>query len=211
MTVETVVYKGIRFRRYPDAKQQSDQRYYTPGIADRQAGVKRLHEEIWMDVWGQRIPPDFHVHHVDHDYSNNDPLNLVCIPKADHLKHHGQSPRSDRQVEWWAECQQRAAAWHGSPDGIAWHRQQGRRSWEGRQPVAATCEQCGEDFQSLQPGRFCSNKCKTARRLATGTDNETRACAWCGSPFTVNKYTPIKCCSRSCGTSLMHANRRAAV
>ena len=34
-------------------------------------------------------PKIYHIHHIDHDHSNNDIENLQCLTKEEHLKHHG--------------------------------------------------------------------------------------------------------------------------
>ena len=94
MSAETIVFRGIKFRRYPDAPGRTERRYYTPGIADRQRGVKRLHEEIWLAAnGGGPIPSGHHVHHRDHDTLNNHPSNLEVIPDDEHLAHHGAAQR----------------------------------------------------------------------------------------------------------------------
>jgi hypothetical protein len=90
--VEVITYKGIRFRRYPDAANWPERSYYTPGIADRQKGAKRLHEEIWMDANGP-IPEGAHIHHADHDPLNNDPGNLLCLTEEEHAEEHRESGR----------------------------------------------------------------------------------------------------------------------
>ena len=198
--VETVIYKGIKFRRYPDSPHFADRNYFTPGIADKARGTRRLHKEIWMDANGAQIPDGHHVHHLDHDTSNNAPDNLALISASDHLEHHGKQPRSEAQLEWWREYQARAVEWHGSPAGRAWHSEHGKRTWEGREPVAATCEQCGSRYESLIPKRFCSNACKSAWRRDSGLDNIDRPCARCGTAFPVNRYSKQKYCSRSCSS-----------
>jgi len=47
-----IVHNGTKFRRYPESKRRNDRVYFTPGIADRQRGVRRLHEELWIEHHG---------------------------------------------------------------------------------------------------------------------------------------------------------------
>lgn len=203
--VEIVEFQGVKFRRYPDSDRWADRVYFTPGIADKQRGVHRLHEEIWMAANGP-IPDGHHIHHVDHDPLNNDPSNLACITSDEHKHHHANDPQvaARRLEDEWQEHLEQirplAAAWHSSPEGLKWHSEHGKKSWEGREPKPAVCEQCGRVFESLMPGRFCSNACKSAWRRDSGLDNEERACELCGSPFTVNRYSRARFCSRSCGS-----------
>ena len=208
--VTLVVFNGIRFRRYPDAKQASDRLYFTPGIADRQRGVKRLHEEIWMSLHGP-IPEGHHVHHADHDALNNDPTNLICITAQAHRDHHAadehakERKRTDEWLDRLAAIRPLAAAWHSSEEGKAWHAEHGRRTWEARTLIAQVCEQCGAEFENKSKARFCSNTCKTAWRYHAGIDNEIRTCEYCGADMSVNKYSPRRFCGRSCAAKHQHA------
>jgi hypothetical protein len=44
--------------------------------------------ELGYDIEG------LHVHHIDHDRSNNDPSNLMVMDAEEHLSHHGNIPNS---------------------------------------------------------------------------------------------------------------------
>ena len=194
--VEAVRYKGIVFRRYPDSERWSDSQYFTPGPKDKQNGVGRLHQEIYKAVHGP-IPDGHHVHHADHNPSNNHPDNLVLLPGPEHLSHHAK-PGTPEHME---HMRSLAAEWHRSPEGRAWHAEHGRQSWQDRQPITVTCEQCGNSYETRKSGgtRFCSNNCKTKSRKQSGVDDEIRLCAWCGQQFQVDKYAKAATCSRSCG------------
>jgi predicted Zn-ribbon and HTH transcriptional regulator len=203
MESESVVFNGITYRRYPESKRRSDALYFTPNGTHRAKGVGRLHEEIWKAANGP-IPDGYHVHHVDHDALNNSLDNLACIPKREHIDHHAEERKTAGRYqtpEWLAHldsARAKASEWHGSPEGIEWHRENGRQAWVGREPVLAVCDQCGKTFDSLMPGRFCSNKCKSAWRRDSGVDDVERQCVRCGQVFTVNKYSKKSHCSRSC-------------
>lgn len=195
----------MTFRRYPESIRRSDRVYFTPGAADRSKGARRLHEEIWIEANGS-IPKGHHIHHVDHDPLNNEPANLACILAADHHRHHAESEESKERFaseEWQAHLSKirpLAAVWHSSPEGTEWHRRHGRDVAATRPLLAGTCEKCGDAFLSKKPERFCSNKCKSAWRRSAGLDNIERQCEWCGDAFTVNKYSKVKFCSRSCSS-----------
>lgn len=206
--VEVVTFRGIRFRRYPNSAHESDRRYFTPGIGDKQRGYKRLHEEVWMHANGvTEVPDGFHVHHIDHDHSNNDPRNLRIVPAAEHTSYHQRKrlecPDAYRsQLDHLERIRPQAAEWHRSDAGREWHREHGRRTWEGREYVEKSCEQCGDSYEtrSTHGGeRFCSNKCKSAWRRDSGVDDVDRTCAVCGIVFRINKYSRAKNCSRQCG------------
>jgi hypothetical protein len=207
MQSETIVFNGIRFRRYPESKLRSARVYFTPGMADKLNGFGTLHQEIWKSAHGP-IPDGFHIHHIDHDPLNNSIDNLTCMSEREHHQHHGRSESQQmrlRSPEWLdhlADLRVLAAGWHSTPEGIEWHKAHGAATWQNRVKRSGTCEQCGDAFASLKPLRFCSNKCKSAWRRDTGMDDETRMCGLCGTEFTVNKYARKNYCSRSCASKV---------
>lgn len=210
--VESIRYNGIIYRRYPDAQQHSDRVYYVAGIGDRQRGYKRLHEDIWRAHNGD-IPTGHHIHHADHDPDNNNPDNLICLTAQAHQDYHADDRRgwcSEERAEHLAAIRPKAAEWHRSDVGRAWHVEHGRTVWARREPDAHTCEQCGTEYDTLSKHggeRFCSNKCKSAWRRAAGLDDEQRACECCAAPFVVNRYSKVRFCSRS--HAIKHTARRS--
>lgn len=71
-----------------------------------------------------------------------------------------------------------------------------------REKIELTCEWCGSDYKcATRRGneRFCSAKCLSAERRASGIDDEDRICEFCGGPFRVNRYEGVRFCTRSCG------------
>lgn len=213
---EIVVYRGIKFRRYPDAKQWSDRNYYTPGIAARKAGVGYLHREIYKDRFGE-IPAGYDVHHKDNNPLNNDPDNLECIEHGEHLRLHAATLSQERRAAMRENLLKRAVPkareWHGSGEGREWHRQHAKRFEFGKfEPVERTCDQCGQVFEAqIGHSRFCSNKCKSAFRRASGADNEIRQCEQCGCEFSVNHYSKTTCCSRACAGRMRWSRKRASL
>lgn len=202
-SVDTIEYRGVTFRRYPDSERWADRMYFTPGSGDRQRGVGRLHQEIWKTEHGE-IPPGHHVHHKDEDPLNNEPGNLVCLPGEDHRAEHV-PPRGvvpPQLVAHHAEALVKAAKWHRSEAGRVWHREHGQRTWEGREPRQVACEWCGDWFSTKDrklDTRFCSNKHRAYARKASGVDDEDRVCAGCGKTFSINRYAKASACSRRCG------------
>lgn len=209
-----LVYKGITFRRYPDAKRRADQVYFTPGIADRERGVQRLHQEIWKDAHDvEKIPAGYHVHHEDENPFNNDPANLVLVDGSNHLAAHARTEKWREARKAWEKAGQDAArAWHGTPEGLEFHRQLGVKVWEQTEEREFTCEQCGNVFltRTVQDKvRFCSNNCKSKARRVSGVDDEERTCPVCGDTFTINRYVKTAHCSRKCSAVTAQAKRDA--
>lgn len=217
-TNEIIIYKGIKFYRYPESDQHAHRSYYTPGIGDKQRGVDYLHREIWKDHNNvDEIPDGYHVHHSDHNPLNNDPENLVLVDAVEHLTYH-MGKRFDNLLAF-AESAQHleqirplAAKWHGSEAGRKWHSEHGVRVWKAREAHELKCEHCDSVYETKSKHgneRFCSNKCKSAWRRDAGIDDVQRQCAYCGESFTVNKYSKKRCCGRNCASSLRWSERAA--
>jgi HNH endonuclease len=210
---ESVIFNGITFRRYPDSANWAERMYFTPGGSHRERGVGRLHQEVWKGANGP-IPEGYHVHHKDENPLNNDPSNLECLPGEDHHARHlttrvYQTPRRLAHLD---EIRPLAAEWHRGEQGRAWHREHGRRTWDGREPATYACEQCGAAFESRASqghSRFCSAYCRHRARLASGVDDEMRACESCGAAFQVNKYLRKRFCTRSCASRFSRRQRAA--
>lgn len=205
---DTITYKGIAFRRYPDAKQRTDRVYYTPNGTLRAQGVRRLHEEIWIDHNGP-IPEGCHIHHKDGDPLNNAADNLEAVPVAEHMRHHHAGQCSPAKAEHLERIRPLTKEWHGSEEGLAWHREHARSTILLMQRHPHTCEHCRAEFEAVpkKSNRFCSNACKSAWRRASGVDDVDRTCAACGATFLVNRYSKKRACDGKCAWVL----RRLAV
>lgn len=195
----TILYAGERFRI------QTTGRYYQSG---RKGSPERLlHRRIWIDNFGA-IPEGFVVHHKDGDWTNNRIENLELVDRSSHATQHMRERMSDpeyRSVAYQALASARiaASAWHGSPDGIAWHSEHGKRTWEGREPSRVACSVCGKEYDTFFPtrSRFCSKACEQKawyqrHKTATGI------CVLCGAQFVFNKFRKQECCSRLCANRL---------
>lgn len=159
---EFVEFRGVRFYRYPNSKVWSHRHYFQPHHDRRAEGISQLHVEIWKSVYGP-LPPNSQVHHRDEDTFNCEIGNLECVPRLWHLKHHAQhrDKRTPANLEHLARIRPLAAEWHGSPEGIEWHRENGKRVMANRKPKSFICEWCGKPFQSIQTrARFCHVNCK---------------------------------------------------
>lgn len=213
---ESVVFNGITYRRYPDSENWADRMYFTPGVAAKQKGVQRLHQEIWKAEHGP-IPEGHDVHHKDHDPLNNDPSNLVCITAAEHDAHHAadRDYRTPERLAHMEAIRPLTVEWHRSDEGRAWHSEHGKRVAEQRRTITQRiCEQCGREYETADivtgaASRFCSNNCKSQWRRVSGVDDETRTCPACGGEFTVNRYARKRCCSRKCAWDLRKRERAA--
>lgn len=63
-----------------------------------------------------------------------------------------------------ADALAKAAEWHSSPEGLAWHSANAKASWENRKRHVCVCQVCGKEFESAYPtlAKFCHQNCKAA-------------------------------------------------
>lgn len=202
----SVVFNGVRYTRNPDAEQRSHRVYYL-----ETSGRKReyLHRAVWRAANpGRTIPKGWHVHHIDHDPFNNAPSNLEAISTVDHgARHAGEC--SDSERENLERIRPLASAWHGSPEGIEWHREHGKRSWDNREYRTLTCECCGVEYQTRKAGehaRFCSRTCGNRVNDQSHRYQVQVPCPVCGTEFWQSKYRPKpESCSNKCGSQIRRA------
>ena len=161
----------------------------------------RAHRWVWISIHGP-IPPGYHIHHKDENRSNNDINNLELIEKSRHCRHHMQNEeRKEMSRKLAAKIRPLTKKWHGSPEGLAWHKYHAEKHNFGKwKKHVEICDQCGTKYETRNRShaRFCSNKCKSAWRRGAGLDNEDRICVSCGDKFTTNKYGKIKLCTIDC-------------
>lgn len=207
---ESIEFRGDVYRRWPDSPHRTDRVYFTA------TGGKRLHRAIW-EVANGPVPPACDIHHIDGDPSNNDLANLSCLPESAHHALHAEAMGDDererrrRRIE---SIRPLAAEWHGSEAGREWHREHGRQTWVGREARPGTCEHCGGAFETKdrkRATRFCSSKCRSYARKASGVDDVQRTCPVCDSVFTINRYAVGLTCSRVCGQRLRRDAERSGV
>ena len=124
MQRETTTYNGHKFHRYPDAKRESDRKYFKGWVEiDGEWKKITLHRYMWLVERGP-IPEGYHVHHVDGDYSNNTIGNLALLLGAEHIKHHGENmPEEQKEMhrQQLEAVRDKAAEWHHSEEGRKWH------------------------------------------------------------------------------------------
>lgn len=203
---QKVVYRGESFRV------QSSGRYYQSG---RKSSPERLlHRRVWIDERGP-IPDGMHVHHINHDWADNRIENLeLVVPRAHFSEHIRDRMSGDAYASWLArvhtpEAKRAAAAWHGSAEGLEWHRKHGKRTWTKRKQHVVRCCICGLSFDTFWPrrARFCSKSCYQYN-FYRKSQTSRASCLLCGKEFVFNKYHSQKCCSRLCANRLRGADQR---
>lgn len=198
---EVIVFNGVKFYRYPDAKQWAHRSYFKPHVGDAKRGVNALHVEIWRATYGD-VPPGHHVHHRDENPLNNDIGNLECLPHSAHASLHGQT-RTDAERAHLAEILSRvrplAVEWHRSDEGREWHKEHAKVSILTRPKLARTCEYCGAEYWARQSyARFCSTLCKQRERAGVPKHTDTRDCRYCGKAFECRPRSKKLYCNKEC-------------
>lgn len=167
----------------------------------------RAHRWVWNNIHG-KIPVGYHVHHKDENKSNNSIENLELIEGHRHLSIHSSRPENIERMRKIAdENRHLTKAWHGSEEGLAWHKAHGILGWINREPINIICKVCGKESKTKTfHQEFCSNACKSAFRRKEGIDDEKRTCCICKKEFIANKYSKGKTCSRICRGALKKCN-----
>jgi len=201
---DEVEYNGTAFRRYPESENRADRMYYRPSGSHIKDGVEALHREVWKDHNGE-IPDGHHIHHKDGDPTNNDIENLECVSPQEHAERHPENNLTPEAINNGIEA---AKEWHATEEGREWHSQNAKEMWKDMDAKVGECDQCGDEYEYYTNARFCSNACKAKHRRESGVDDETRICEACKQPFTVNKYSEQKSCSRACAGALISWSKR---
>lgn len=190
-----VVFRGKKYRRYPEGTNVSMARYFTASDGEF------LHRAKWKHLRGP-IPPGAHIHHKNGDHTDNRIANLEPIDGREHLAAHSRSPgraavAKDRLLRFAVPA---SRAWHSSPDGKAFHSANGRAAMAARPVLTIACAVCGAAFQTIQPWAVvCSGKCNAKKRRDSGLDDREFKCERCGDAFMRSRFAKRpRFCSHAC-------------
>jgi hypothetical protein len=155
---EKIEWRGVTYRLMGKGRGHERQYYLSQAAVTRERkGAKGLHVAVWQFHHERTVPRGQIIHHKDHDPFNNTIGNLECVTASEHHKEH---PHRDPQAqkEHLAAIREMTKAWHRSPEGREWHRQNAANYV--RKPLAAWCVECGEPFTAKQRrARYCSALC----------------------------------------------------
>jgi len=181
--VETVRFGGRTYRRYPDSDNPAHRRYF-------RCARGSLHRAVWEHHNGP-VPSGHHVHHINGDTADNRIENLACMPAMQHHAEHSEdrSEFARQRTQHLADIRAKAAEWHRSDAGRAWHREHAEESLaaaraakreQGAPDIACTCAWCGAAYVGHSSrSQFCSARCQTAesrfRRGVSGTEHPHHA------------------------------------
>lgn len=194
-----IVYNGIIYRKHPHQKY-----FYCAESLKRTKALfsRSLHRQMWFDKHGE-IPVGYHVHHVDGNAFNNTIENFELIESKWHLTYHAKE-KVARDPELYRrnldKAREFAKAWHGSPEGIAWHTQNAINTGFGKFDYGkGNCLSCNKEFtKKSYQSKYCSNACKSAFRRKNNPDKAPFNCLACGKEYITLKYLPARYCSSQC-------------
>lgn len=149
-----------------------------------------LHKYIYRKFYGD-IPDGYDIHHIDLNYENNQPDNLVAMPRNEHRRMHqllkiGLSPADFNGM--CIQCHQNPI-----PSDKPWAifcssacKQVFARA-QGRYNIIKACEMCGDDFvtNKYRTAKVCS-ACKQLylkTMVQSGKYGREKICPVCNKPF----------------------------
>lgn len=159
----------------------------------------RAHVYVWISHNGE-IPKGYQVHHKDENKANNDISNLELLSTEDHLSFHGYKRSKQSRDNMIKTVIPKAAEWHKSEAAKQFHTDHYNKYTKDiwMEPITLKCEFCGKEYQTIHASkshsRYCSNKCKSAARRASGIDNIEKICKTCGKTYIANKYQKTSNC-----------------
>lgn len=93
---ETTQWNGNTYYRYPHGEGMEKYFHLFGTIGRGNRWVYYLHSDVWYEAhcheYPRGIPKGHVIHHIDHNFLNNDPSNLQLMTREEHDIHHGRTP-----------------------------------------------------------------------------------------------------------------------
>ena len=180
--------------------------YWISTDYNKQKPRVRAHQWVWINIHG-KIPKGYHVHHKDENRANNDVSNLELVNGHDHLSFHG---KKTDHTAWIKAMHEGAKKWHGSPEGVAWHRKHWRQDCKKSMFARFTkkCEHCGKAYKGYIQSKYCGRTCgQRAAWQHNKSVQPERVCVRCGSKFRAwSERSTQQFCSHKCYTAKRFPN-----
>ena len=211
MEMEEVIYNNVVYYRKPNHHDIRCKYFRRRGRCRDKTVERYLHRQVWVDHFG-KIPEGFHIHHKNHDVTNNLIDNLECISRAKHFEEH----KAER-LNWAFSKENKANLDKGRIHGINWMKTdmgrdhakklgiiQKEKSKKIKQCVV--CLTSFEAYDLIKVAMYCSNDCL---KIAAKGKKKTIVCEICHKSIEINRYSKSTCCYGKC-TALKGHNTRLA-
>jgi hypothetical protein len=178
------------------------QKYYRLSNGYYMGNNRHMHVDVWEFYNGKR-PENQHIHHIDHDRSNNDIQNLECLSKKKHKEKHLDEQRARAKTpEGKARTEKMRLAgieWLATEEGRKFRKEQMTKMRASQRLIDKACEYCGKSFQTKENfAKFCSRYCYHTKRRKDGIDDVEKTCLICGLSYKSRKYIKSHTCSDRC-------------
>ena len=212
---ETIIYRGQKYHRYPEAKTRQHRVYYWKHDKNKKAPIA-LHRQIWIDNFGE-IPKGFVIHHKSHNPLDNSIENLEKKSFSKHAKDHMSTPERKKLSSETAKKQgtrlyEAGAVWRKTKEGIEFNRKNVVGSLQFKEPKFFICRVCKKEFKStIRNAVFCSAKCSNWYSNHKGGNfvyGKEIICPICGTIFIADK-NHRKYCSKRCRNKYSNDKARA--
>src|SRR5262245_14006277 len=124
-------------------------------------GGRMLHRVVWQHHHGP-IVRSTHVHHVDHDVTNNQIENLVAVPAAEHHAYHTATPaRIAASLATLEKYRHLGREAQRLPENREKHRAYKQNYWDAHPLIEHTCLLCGATYaRRSKKARYCLEQCR---------------------------------------------------
>ena len=201
--VETVVYKGITFRRYPNSPNWADKSYYHP---DRRMLPQALKLSILR--YGKMLTDLYQMDVRSTTRTVTLPTMLSKIWNVSHQRSMQSTMLRTSVKSVWKSCVNELTMpglplVRGTSQKLVGNGTRNWARWLGRTPSISqgSVTIARKNFKQLllaMKSSTATNNCKSAARRKSGIDNETRTCGQCGKEFVCNKYARKQHCNSIC-------------
>lgn len=204
---KSVVFNGITYHL------NSSKTYYIGNSINTYGKriIRSLHVDIYEYFSGEIVKKGYQIHHKDNNSLNNEYENLECLTAKEHASRH----KNDSWKGHIWKAIEASKVWHGSKEGIEWHRQHGANVMANREHKDVSCKECGVNYKTKRPevAEFCTTKCRQRFYRSNGIGMVDKICNYCNSPFKAQKRVKKEAvsCSRRCSVRFAIENKALIV
>ena len=187
---EHVIYNGVKYFI------QSTGRYFVAS----HSRPRSLHRKVWTDNNGE-IPKGYVIHHIDHNWRNNDISNLELLESRQHHRDHFKERPFYKII--CKECGKEYSTKFPTRTLYCSKYCSQKRQHDKYITDERKCIECGVSFNAHRHRAVecCGRKCASVRKgrlLKQDNGNYDRKCPICEKVFLLKKELDTKTCSNSC-------------